>query len=185
MSVKDNLRRELKQKRKAVEEKDQKDKAICNLLQSLEPYNNADLILFYAALSDEINTDFAIENALRCGKKVALPVCTDKNGSMCFYYIRSLADVKTGYFGIREPDVNICKKVTDFSNSVCIVPAISFDRRGYRLGYGKGYYDRFLQNYTSLSVGLCYNELITDLLPNDKYDISVNYIISEDGIISV
>lgn len=185
MSVKAEIRKKLKAKRKAVTEKDKKDKIISDNLLAFEPYKNADTVLFYSALDDEINIDRCIENALENGKRVALPVCTDKNGNMKFYLINSLFDIKTGYFGVREPDVSICKEIDDLSSSICIVPAIAYDKKGFRLGYGKGYYDRFLENYTSLSVGLCYNELIEDKLPNGDYDIPVDYIICENGVLSV
>lgn len=185
MSIKNELRKELKQKRRNILDKVSKDSKISAFLETLESFKNADLILFYSALCDEVNIDNSIEYALKIGKKAALPVCIDKNGSMKYYYINSFDDVLTGSFNIREPDVNKCKEVINFTNSLCVVPAISFDKKGYRLGYGKGYYDRFLQNFSSLSVGLCYNELIVDELPVDKYDVSVDYIISENGVYAV
>lgn len=185
MSVKAQLRKELKAKRKSIADKSEKDRKISDNLIAFEPYKKAETVLFYAALDDEINVDYCIEQALTDGKKVALPVCTDKNGNMKFYYINSFSDIKTGFFGVREPDADICKEVEDFSSSICIVPAIAYDKRGFRLGYGKGYYDRFLKNYTSHSIGLCYNELIEDKLPIGEYDIPVGYIICENGVLSV
>ncbi|MDE6768031.1 MAG: 5-formyltetrahydrofolate cyclo-ligase, partial [Eubacterium sp.] len=104
---------------------------------------------------------------------------------MKFYYINSLKDIKTGFFGVREPDTDICCEVADFNDSICIVPAIAYDKKGYRLGYGKGYYDRFLENFSFISVGLCYNELIMDVLPIGEYDIPVDYIITQDGILTI
>ena len=104
---------------------------------------------------------------------------------MEFYYINAMNDLKSGFFGVREPDINKCEKITDFSDSICIVPAIAYDKSGYRLGYGKGYYDRFLKNNTLISVGVCYNELIEENLPRDEYDIPVNYIITQSGLIVV
>jgi 5-formyltetrahydrofolate cyclo-ligase len=104
---------------------------------------------------------------------------------MDFYYINSMSDLVEGHFGVREPNTATCTKVTDFKDSVCIVPAISYDKLGYRLGYGKGYYDRFLKKFTIISVGMCYNELITDRLPIGEYDVPVDYIITQDGVFSV
>lgn len=182
MLLKSDLRKELKAKRRTVCDKNKKDAEISALLLNSELYKKSDLILFYAALEDEINVDSSILSAFESGKKVALPVCTDGNGHMKFYYINSLDEIKKGFFGVREPDTDICSEVEEFSSSICVVPGIAYDKRGYRLGYGKGYYDRFLKNYTSLSVGLCYNELIKDTLPNGAYDVPVDYIISEKGI---
>lgn len=185
MQIKEKLRQELKIKRKNIKDKDFLDKKICENLLKCDAYNNAKTILFYAALDDEINIDFCIEYAVSQGKKSALPACMDKSGNMKFYYINTLSDLKYGYFGLREPDIKICREVTDFSDSICIVPALAYDRQGFRLGYGKGYYDRFLQNFSFISLGLCYNELIQDNLPIGEFDVPVNYIITQDGVFSV
>ena len=185
MQIKNELRKKLKSKRKNIEKKAQSDEFIRENLICSDLYLEAGQVLFYAALEDEINIDECITDALMLGKKVALPVCTDDNGNMSFYYINSIKDLKSGFFGVREPDINKCEKVTDFSGAVCIVPAIAYDKSGYRLGYGKGYYDRFLKNNSLISVGVCYNELIEDNLPKDEYDIPVNYIITQNGLIVV
>lgn len=185
MQIKKELRKNLKAKRRNIEKKQLSDEFIRENLICSDLYLDAQQILFYACLDDEINVDDCITDALVLGKMVALPVCTDDKGNMDFYYIHSLTDLKSGFFGVREPDPEKCEMVTDFTNSVCIVPAIAYDKKGYRLGYGKGYYDRFLKNNALISVGLCYNELIEDNLPRDEYDVSVNYIVTQNGLIVV
>lgn len=183
--MKKDLRKILKKQRRSISDKSISDQRIRNYLMESDIFKNADAILFYAALDDEINIDECIDFALSKGKKAALPVCLDDNGNMKFYYIDSLNDIQTGYFGVREPDTDICREVTDFNNTICIVPGIVYDKNGYRLGYGKGYYDRFLENYSFISVGLCYNELIIDALPIGEYDVPVNYIITQDGLLTI
>lgn len=183
--MKKELRKKLKTQRRNINDKPAADSKICNYLIESSIYKNADTILFYAALDDEINIDDCINNALSQGKKAALPVCLDDNGNMKFYYINSLNDIKTGHFGVREPDTDICREVTNYNCSICIVPAIAYDKKGYRLGYGKGYYDRFLENFSFISVGLCYNELIMDALPIGEHDIPVDYMITQDGLFTV
>lgn len=183
--MKKDLRKILKKQRRSISDKSTSDQRIRNYLMESDIFKNADAILFYAALDDEINIDECIDFALSKGKKAALPVCLDDNGNMKFYYIDSLNDIQTGYFGVREPDTDICREVTDFNNTICIVPGIVYDKNGYRLGYGKGYYDRFLENYSFISVGLCYNELIIDALPIGEYDVPVNYIITQDGLLTI
>lgn len=183
--MKNILRKELKVLRKNISVKSETDRKICKNLIDFEPYRNADTILFYAALEDEINIDRCIEHALSNGKKVALPVCIDNRGNMEYYYINSLSDIKTGFYGVREPDTVMCSRVKDFSNSLCVVPGIAYDKKGYRLGYGKGYYDRFLKKFTFISVGLCYNELVMETLPTGEYDVPVDYIITQNGIINI
>ncbi len=184
MQIKAQLRRELLSKRKNIADKKEKDLKICNNLLNSLLYINCDKILFFAALDDEINTDYAIEAAISRGKTVYLPKCIDNCGNMDFYKINSLDELITGSFNVREPKGN-SDKFNDCSNALCVVPAISYDLKGFRLGYGKGYYDRFLEKFSSVSVGLCYNEMIIDKIPADRLDLPVNYIITEDSVFSV
>ncbi|MCI9642765.1 MAG: 5-formyltetrahydrofolate cyclo-ligase [Eubacterium sp.] len=182
MYVKSELRKHFRQKRKNISDKNNKDFLICQTILSSDLFIDASQILCYYPLDDEINTLPVIDAALKCGKKTALPYCMDDNGNMEFYYITSRNDLKTGSFGIMEPDLSVCEKVCDFSSSLCIVPAFSFDRNGFRLGYGKGYYDRFLKKFTFNSIGLCYNNFLSDSLPVDHFDVAVKYIATEDKI---
>lgn len=183
MPLKSDLRKSLIKKRKNIDSKAARDLSIINNLEKLEEYKKARLVLFYAANEYEINIDFLFENSVKSGKLAAFPACRDNCGNMDFYYINTLNELKSGFFNIREPDTAVCKKVVDFSGSICIVPGISYDKRGYRLGYGKGYYDRFLQNYAYFSVGVCYNKLIVDELPADKFDIPVDLVVTENGVL--
>ena len=160
MSIKNELRKKYKQARKNISEKRSKDKLINEFLCNMECYKSCDMVLFYAALDD------------------------DNNGKMQYYYIRSLDDVKIGAFGVREPDVNFCTLVDDYTDAICIVPAIAFDKSGYRLGYGKGYYDRFLCNFDGISIGISYDECITQKLCVDSFDIPVDYIVTQSGVFS-
>lgn len=182
MYVKSELRKHFRKLRKSILEKSEKDFSICKNVIKSDLFRNSKQILCYYPLDDEINTLSIIEAALECKKRTALPYCTDSNGNMDFYYINSLEDLKIGSYNIMEPDIDICEKVTDFNNSLCIVPAFSFDRKGFRLGYGKGYYDRFLKKFTINSIGLCYNSFLSDSLPADDYDAAVDYIAAEDKI---
>ena len=120
MSIKNELRKKYKQARKNISEKRSKDKLINEFLCNMECYKSCDMVLFYAALDDEVNLDLSIKASLDYGKKVALPVCIDNNGKMQYYYIRSLDDVKIGAFGVREPDVNFCTLVDDYTDAIVL-----------------------------------------------------------------
>ncbi|MDE6659365.1 MAG: 5-formyltetrahydrofolate cyclo-ligase [Eubacterium sp.] len=183
MHVKSELRKQFRKMRKDLSNKDIKDCSICNQVLESDLFKKSNQILCYYPLEDEINTLPIIETALKQEKKVALPYCVDDNGNMEFYYIQSLDDLKIGSYDIMEPDILNCEKVNDFHSSLCIVPAFSFDKNGFRLGYGKGYYDRFLKKFTFNSIGLCYNNFLSDKLPADAYDMAVQYIATEDKII--
>lgn len=144
-------------------------------------YVNAEHILFYMATKHEIETRNMIRAALACGKKVSLPRCTPE-GTMEFYYISSLSDVKEGSFGILEPERNPENLALDFENSLCIVPGLSFDPEGNRLGYGKGYYDKFLRSYKGVSMGLCYGSFVKWSIPAGKFDVPVDFLATDSNI---
>ncbi len=184
MSVKSELRNKYKQMRKNVVDKNCKDNLINEFLCNTREYKSCDTVLFYAALNDEVNLDLSIKASLNNSKKVALPVCVDNNGKMQYYYIRSFDDVQVGTFGVREPNIAACDLVDSFDDAVCIVPAIAFDKSGYRLGYGKGYYDRFLSDFNGISIGVSYDECIAQSLAPDEYDIPVDYIVTQSGVFS-
>ena len=162
-----------------------RQRAIIENVKSMKEFQKAKTVLCYLALNDEIKTDSLINYSFKEGKRVAVPYCIDDEGNMEFYLIKSISDTEIRSFGVREPIIEKCEKLTDFSESVVIVPALCFDKRGYRLGYGKGYYDRFLKNYSFISVGLCYNSLIKNEIPINEFDQKVDYIVTENQIISV
>ena len=148
------------------------------LLCSAE-YSKADVIFTYVSLDPEPDTLGIIHAAFANGKKVAVPKCTDK-GVMEFYFIKSQSDLVKGKFGILEPDVTKCKKATETENSLCIVPGLSFDAKGYRLGRGGGYYDRFLKDFKGKTAGLCYHSFLRLSLPAESYDVPVDIIVTEN-----
>ena len=184
MQIKSELRKEAKRLRSNIPEKKTADNSIVEKLFSMDEYKDAKTILCYASLENEIDTDVIINRAINDNKRVALPFCRDNEGNMDFYCISSLDQLNSGSFNVREPNPDEFLKLTDFSNSIIIVPALMFDRKGYRLGYGKGYYDRFLNKYNQISIGLCYDELLNDELPADEFDKNVDIIITQSNIIN-
>ena len=100
---------------------------------------------------------------------------------MDFYWIQSIDQLERGSFGVLEPRVDQCKKVESFHDSLCVVPCLSCDRKGYRLGYGSGYYDRFLANYRGVTVALCYQEILQPKLMHGKYDVAVDYVVTQQA----
>lgn len=141
-------------------------------------YMNAKTLLTYVSRDTEVDTIGIIHAAFANKKQVAVPKC-EGNGVMKFYLINSMDDLKKGYASILEPDISKCRLLEDFSQSVCIVPALSFDPEGYRLGFGGGYYDRFLSTYRGLSVGLCYGSFVKWELPRENFDIAVDLLVTD------
>lgn len=163
-----------------------KDNKIFNLTVESEFFRCADIIFAYFSVGSEADTLKIIHYALSEGKKVALPKCTDKKGAMDFYFIDDTdSSLEEGMFSLKEPDISSCEKAYASDNSLCIVPALAMDKDGYRLGYGGGYYDRFLSSFKGATVGLCYKECFCDELPRDKYDIRLDTIITDYKIYEI
>lgn len=172
-------RQNLKEIRKSIpkDKKKQADYEIISRFLMTSEYMEADTVLCYAGVNDEIDTSTLIYACLANKKKVGLPRC---NGEILdFYYIESLEDLIVGSFGIMEPDPGKCKRVLDFSKSVLVVPGLGFSLDGNRIGYGRGYYDRFISHYHNKVVGLCYYPLIKVNIPVERTDQKVNVLITE------
>lgn len=178
--IKETLRRTLRTQRCAVANKAAASSAIIKRLVDSEDYRSNETLLCYAANRDEIDLDAFIRKALSDGKRVAVPYCLDSSGTMEFYLIDALEQLREGRFGIREPDINYSKRLENFDKSIIIVPAIAFDRKGYRIGYGKGYYDRFLAAHNTIpSVGVCFEAMLQEQLHTENYDVPIDMIITE------
>ena len=183
--VKNKMRQEIKEQRKNLtcDERERCDSKICERLRQLWLYRESQTVFTYVSLADETDTKKFIERALEDGKRVVVPRCIKGTRNMEFCVINSLNDLEEGAFGVLEPKVE-CEVYTDYSDGFCIVPALAFDRKGYRLGYGKGYYDRFLADFCGKTVGICYNRFVIPEIPRGKYDKSVDLIITEKKVIS-
>lgn len=186
MDSKSILRKQYKLRRASlfVSDADKKkaDDAIKEYFISLKKSHNISVFLIYVSFRDEVDTKELIEYLLSSGGKVAVPRCYE-NGRMEFFVISSLENLRTSAYGILEPEDDERFRVTDFEDSLCIVPGLAFDSSGMRIGYGGGYYDRFLEKHENMiSVGFCYDSLIEKSVLTEKHDRKVDYIITEKGI---
>lgn len=182
---KKELRDKFKLYRRELDErkKDELDEKIFRKFISLESYKRCERLLVYVSTDIEVDTMRIIRAALEDGKTVAVPRCIDGTRDMDFYIIESDKQLEPGSFGVLEPNPSICRKLDDFSNAVCIVPALAYDMEGYRLGYGKGYYDRFLSAHGTLfNIGIEYCACTVEKLVRGRYDISANLIVTEKYI---
>lgn len=171
-----SLRAEItSQEKKALDEK------ICAATVALASFRYAKTVLMYASTESEIDVMPIAHYALECGKKVAFPRCNVDEHTMDFKYVDDLNELTVGEYSIREPSEN-AESVTDFSHSICIVPGLVFDRAGYRVGYGKGYYDRFFSNYRETKLGLVYSDYILDCVPRGRFDRHVDILVCEKGV---
>lgn len=160
-------------------EKQRMDFKIQSKVMNLWKFREVSTVLLYCAKPVEIDTKLLIERASALGKTVAVPRCVPGTREMDFYVITSFDDLEKGAFGVLEPIPEKCRKLTDFTSSVCIVPALVYDKQGFRLGYGKGYYDRFLSGYKGNCIGLAYSDWVKESLPHGKFDRKVDIIVTE------
>lgn len=183
--IKKKLRNESKEYRLSLsqDEKARLDKKISNKFLNMWQYRQADVILIYVSMPIEVDTFEIIHQALLDKKRVAVPRCVDGTRNMDFYFIKDVSDLASGTFGVLEPDPEKCEKLSDFSHGLCIVPALCYDKTGYRVGYGGGYYDRFLCSFGGETLGICYNNCIKENVPHGKYDLKVDKILTESKII--
>lgn len=158
------------------------DKRITALLLNSDEFKACKNILIYVSFKSEISTESIIDFSLKHNKAVYVPVWN--NEFMDFYRINSIEQLSKSINGISVPDISLCEKLRSFEDCLCIVPGLSFDIFGNRLGYGGGYYDKFLsENPFITSVALCYERCFCgDILPFEAHDIPINTIITEKSI---
>lgn len=162
--------------------REEADRKIAETVRKLWQYRASSQLLIYVSTPIEVDTRGIIEQALADGKRVAVPRCVPDTRLMEFYYIESLEELSAGSFGVLEPAPNPERLVTDTSQAMCIIPAFSYDFHGYRLGYGKGYYDRFLANFNGYMIGICYSSCVRRSLPHGRFDRPAQLLVTENYI---
>lgn len=177
------LREQCRNGRKLMDksEKSFKDNSIAEKVKKLYQYRYAKVIMVYVSTPIEIDTFKIIENAFNDGKSVAVPRCIPETRQMEFHYITSVDQLTPGTFGVLEPP-EFYPIVKDFKDALMLVPGFMFDSFGFRLGYGKGYYDRYMAKYDGSAVGLCYSNEFKNHMYHGRYDRSVDTVVSEKWI---
>ena len=170
---------------------------ITEKILSLKEYKEADTILTYVSCRSEVITDGLILAALNDGKKVGVPKV--EGDIMNFYYINSLDELETGYFGVREPVINPNPNtvhsndndidnalVTDPSGCLMIVPGLAFDKDLNRIGYGKGFYDKYFQSHIDapfIKCGIAFDIQLCEKIEADRYDQPLDMLVTENSVI--
>lgn len=181
--TKNEIRKSLIKKRDLLEPsfKSCLDKAISDCIINSVQFKNARQALLFAPTGSEFNTEHIAREAVKSGKRLYYPRCADKDGKMDFFLVSDESDFRIGMYGIREPREG-CPEYSEKDGDIIIVPALSVDKSFIRIGYGKGYYDRFLKNFHGVSVCPCYEEMRTDRLPADEFDICVDIVATQNGL---
>lgn len=131
----------------------------------------------------EIDTRPIIEQAWLEDKQVVVPKCVPNDKTMTYYSLTDYDQLETVYAGLLEPIQSISKSVNkDFIN-LLVVPGVAYTKKGYRVGYGGGYFDRFLSDYNGHTVSVAFTEQLTENFTIDVFDLPVHRLITEKGII--
>ncbi|MBO5715369.1 MAG: 5-formyltetrahydrofolate cyclo-ligase [Clostridia bacterium] len=154
----------------------------CKILMQTPEFLAADTILLYFPIKNEISPLPVFDIAQKMGKKIALPVCDTDNNTLSFHIINSISEAKPSHFGICEPPITNEEPILT-EHTLVIVPALAFSRGGHRLGYGNGFYDKFLVNFKGISAGFSYSELVFDDLPHENHDVSLRMLINESEVL--
>ena len=173
---KKELRAQVRARKRAMtgEQIREKSEKLTRLLTETEAYRNARSIYGYLPYNQEVRTVPLLEQALRDGKRVAVPKCY--GDEMRFLWIEDLSQVEKGFAGIPEPIAD--GPVADDETALVLMPGLAFDREGRRIGYGGGFYDKFLaRERNHPTVALCYDFQIFDHLETDEFDVPVDLVL--------
>lgn len=189
METKSEIRKRILQVRGALTQEDIENKSalIAQKVIMTPEYEEADNILLYADYCQEVMTRQIFEDALMKKKRVFFPKSDGLTGTMEFYQTVSVKQLERGYKGILEPKENPDRryKFNKNEDTLIIVPGVAFDTLGYRIGYGKGFYDRFLSKRRQIStMALAFACQIVDEIPIDSTDIKMDKIVTEEIIYS-
>jgi 5-formyltetrahydrofolate cyclo-ligase len=157
---------------------DRSAKIIKLLLDEIDPKQECIVGITLSAFP-EVDTWRLIEKLWSLGIRVAAPKCDSKKRSMQFYEITSFDQLEIVYMQLHEPIPNKTNKVASENISYLIVPGVVFDLSGFRIGYGGGYYDRFLSTYDGPTISLAFDEQLVEKVPTENFDLPVQVVITD------
>jgi 5-formyltetrahydrofolate cyclo-ligase len=172
-------------RRDNLADRERRSAAICAQIIALPVYAAARAIHCYLAMRSEVDTRPLISDALAGGKRVVVPVVVPKAADLSHAWLASLdaGDLVAGNFGTFNP--RDLRPALPGDWDLTIVPLLAFDRRGYRLGYGKGYYDRLLGTMPMPTLGVAFAAQEVPELPDEPFDVPLDCVVTEEGLISV
>ena len=188
---KKEIRKQALQKRNELtkEYRTQANDEIYKRLITLESYRRAKVILSYVSYKSEVDTKKILEMAFKDGKTVAVPKVLERNGRMEFYEIQSLQELEVGYQGIEEPNIvgkSPIEPEAMREHWLMIMPGAAFDSQGNRIGYGGGFYDRYLHRHPDVmeTIAICYEIQMVEKIPTQAFDVRTDRIITEQRMIT-
>lgn len=174
---KKELRKKYTKVRADVEDKEGKDRLIRKNLRELDIYKKAKSVFVFISYKSEVDTRRIIEDILADGKKLLVPLV--KGSEMIAVEVKGIDDLEPNKMGILEPKSG--KEVTDVD--LTITPGLAFDKKGFRLGYGGGYYDKFFAKVDTVRMGIGYSDQYVESIVHEDYDKALEYLLTEEGLI--
>ena len=153
---------------------------ICQNIISLPEYQSANVVLAFVSMRREADMSTVLKDALASGKTLCVPLCIG-DGIMDFRKIRGPEDLEPGSYGIMEPKKS-CPVVPPEAVEFAVIPCVTCDRTGRRLGNGGGYYDRFLEKYKPPMAIVCREKLLAEEVPMEPFDATVPVVVTEAGV---
>ncbi len=176
---KKKLRSKYKEIRRNVLDKKIKSEIISKKIIGDQSYKNSNIIAIYNSFGDEVDTSTIIKKSLELGKIIAIPKVFLDN-TMLFYRITDFNNLVKNNYGIKEPNGINVDLISKENIDLFIVPGICFDKKRNRVGFGKGYYDKYLVNTNSLKIGICFDEqILSDYIKAEKTDVKMDVVITD------
>jgi len=163
------------------EDRAKKSDIIKNKLLSSPEYNKARVVMFYVSMDEEVDTHRMIEEALKAGKRVAVPYIEKETDDLIAAELEGLGNLEKGPYGILQPEKKHLKEVPLEKIDLVIVPGVGFDEKNNRLGRGKAYYDKFLGKLSprTVTIAVCFGFQLVKNLPIDTHDLPVGKVITD------
>ncbi len=180
METKEHIRKEVMKVRNALtyEEWQEKSMKIQQRIINWKHYEKAETLFLYRGLGREVSTDVIFTKALQDGKKVFFPKVHGRE--LCFYEVTTMHEFLPGPYGILEP---ITKKKEKKAPDLIIMPCLAFDKERNRIGYGKGYYDRYLEKKEGLlTAALAFSFQMREKIPAEEKDVALQYVVTDEWI---
>jgi 5-formyltetrahydrofolate cyclo-ligase len=188
-STKQQLRKEASMRRAKQPEAERLSRLIFDRVAAMPEFARAKTVLLYLDIRDEVRTQWLLPVLWNEGKRIAVPYCMD--GDLHLFRLERLDELSPGAMDVLEPKPELRsladRKMDPSELDIAIVPGVAFDRRGARLGYGKGYYDRFLHRLRSdaMKLGFCFECQLFSKIPALPHDIPMNRIVTENAVYAI
>lgn len=187
MDAKKDLRKSIKVKLAELSVPQYEDLSyqVAQQLFNTDEWIDASTIAVTVSKAPEVDTFQIIRKGWEQGKRIVVPKCEPKSRKLNFRTLKRFSELETVYYGLLEPIVSETESVSPDEIDLVIVPGLAFSRDGYRLGFGGGYYDRFLANYQGNTMSLTFKDQIVPEVPVESHDIPVRKIVSSEGVIII